>query len=75
MATSSDSEGIDKVANLLALLIVKDMTKSAASSVLSAAGFTNKEIAALLGTTEDSVRSYVNTAKRKLQKPEKSADG
>ncbi|MDL9979036.1 sigma-70 region 4 domain-containing protein [Microbacterium candidum] len=69
---ANELAGIDKVANLLAVLVVKDMNKSTAAAVLATAGFSNKEIAGLLGTSEGSVRSFISMAKRKAEKPDKS---
>lgn len=75
MATPSEPQGIDKVANLLALLVVKDMTKTSAIGVLVSAGFSNREIAGLLNTTEATVRATMSAAKKKAEKPEKGSDG
>lgn len=79
MATESSPE-LAKIANLLALLLTKDQPKSAAVSALSACGFTNKELAGLVGTTEGSIRAMLSQARRKTaEKPEKqdksSVDG
>ncbi|MFT4283570.1 MAG: sigma-70 region 4 domain-containing protein [Protaetiibacter sp.] len=72
---ANETAGIDKVANLLALLLIKDTNKSAGAATLAASGFTNKEIAGLLGTTEGSVRAFISQAKKKAEKPDKSNDG
>ncbi|MGB3733250.1 hypothetical protein [Microbacterium sp.] len=69
---ANELAGIDKVANLLAVLVVKDMNKSTAATILATAGFSNKEIAGLLNTSEGSVRSFISIAKRKADKAEKS---
>lgn len=71
----SETQGIDKIANLLAMLLIKDMNKSTAAATLASSGFSNKEIAALLGTSEGSVRSFISIAKRKAEKTEKPSDG
>lgn len=72
---ASEITGIDKVANLLAVLVIKDMNKSTGAAVLSTSGFTNKEIAGLLGTSEGSVRAFISQARKKAEKPDKSNDG
>jgi transposase len=79
MATTDDSSALDKIANLLALQMTREMTKSAAVGALAGAGFSTKEIAALVGTSEASVRALASQARKKAEKPEKTtgapADG
>lgn len=75
MAPSDDSAALDKIANLLALLLTREMTKSSAAGTLSSAGFSTKEIAALIGTTEASVRALASQARKKAERPEKPANG
>ena len=75
MAVSDDTRALDKIANLLALLLTRELTKSAAAGVLASAGFANKEIAALLGTTESSVRAFASQARKKVGKTEKASAG
>ena len=53
-----------KIANLLALRQVTDLKKGDAAMVLSLSGFSNKEIAALLGTSEGSVRGLLSVARK-----------
>ena len=53
-----------KIATLLALRQVADMKKGEAAFVLNLAGFSNKEIAALLGTSEGSVRGLLSLARK-----------
>lgn len=53
-----------KIANLLALRQVGELKKGDASTVLSLAGFSNKEIAALLATSEGSVRGLLSIARK-----------
>lgn len=65
---ASEVAGIDKVANLVAMLLIRDMNKSAGAAVLASSGFTNKEIAGLLGTSEGSVRAFLSQAKKKAEK-------
>ncbi len=54
-----------KIANLLALKQVADLKKGDAALLLSLATFSNKEIAALLGTSEGSVRGLLSVARNK----------
>lgn len=75
MAATDDNGALDKIANLLALLLTREMTKSNAVGTLSSAGFSTKEIAALVGTTEASVRALASQARKKAEKPEKQSDG
>lgn len=53
-----------KIANLLALHQVTDLKKGDAAMVLSLSGFSNKEIAALLSTSEGSVRGLLSVARK-----------
>jgi DNA-directed RNA polymerase specialized sigma24 family protein len=53
-----------KIANLLALRQVADMKKGEAAFALNLSGFSNKEIAALLGTSEGSVRGLISIARK-----------
>ena len=73
----SETDGIEKIANLLAMLLIKDMNKSTAATTLATSGFSNKEIAGLLATSEGSVRALLSSARKKTEKVEKSvaADG
>ena len=54
-----------KIANLLAIRQVGDLKKGEAALILSLSGFSNKEIAALIGTSEGSVRGLLSIARRK----------
>jgi DNA-directed RNA polymerase specialized sigma24 family protein len=54
-----------KIAMLLALQQVADLKKGDAASILSLATFSNKEIAALIGTSEGSVRGLLSLARNK----------
>lgn len=53
-----------KIANLLALRQVADMKKGEAAFALALSGFSNKEIAALIGTSEGSVRGLLSIARK-----------
>lgn len=68
------SPELAKIASLLALLLTKDQPKAAAVSTLSACGFSNKDIAGLVGTTEGSVRAMMSQARRKSsEKPDRDS--
>jgi hypothetical protein len=54
-----------KIANLLALRQVADLKKGDAAMILSLATFSNKEIAALIGTSEGSIRGLLSIARSK----------
>jgi hypothetical protein len=54
-----------KIANLLALRQVSDLGKGDAARVLSLAGFTTRDIAALIGTSEGSVRGLLSLARKR----------
>jgi len=66
---------LDKIANLLALIVTKDMAKSTAAMTLQACGFSNREIAGLTGSAENSVRAMLSQARKKVEKPEKVPNG
>lgn len=72
-----DASDLGKIANLLALMVTQDMARSTAATTLQACGFTYKEIAALTGSAENSVRAMVSNAKRKSssEKPMKEISG
>jgi DNA-directed RNA polymerase specialized sigma24 family protein len=53
-----------KIANLLALRQVADLKKGDAAMILNLATFSNKEIAALIGTSEGSVRGLLSIARK-----------
>jgi hypothetical protein len=50
------TSALDRVAGLLALLVVKDMEKEDAAVRLGAVGFSDREIAGIIGVTEGYVR-------------------
>lgn len=72
MESSDTAAGLTKIANLLALLLIRDMSKSVAAVTLSSAGFSTKEVAGLLGTSEGSVRALASQVRRRAAKSEKS---
>ena len=60
-----DASDLGKIANLLALMVTQDMARSTADTTLQACGFSYREIAALTGSAENSVRAMISTAKKK----------
>jgi DNA-directed RNA polymerase specialized sigma24 family protein len=53
-----------KIANLLALREIAELKKGEAAMLLSLSSFSNKEIAALIGTSEGSVRGLLSIARK-----------
>lgn len=62
---SDDISDLGKVANLLALMVTQDMARSTAAVTLQSCGFSNREIATLTGSAENSVRAMLSAAKKK----------
>ncbi len=63
---SAETEQLKRIANLLALLSVKDEPQVEQIAVLGSAGFSVAEIAELLGTTRNTVS--VTLSQRKTKK-------
>jgi len=63
-ATPLEAESLRRIANLLALHLVKDMPKTDQAVALTLCGFTSKEIALLIGTSDNAVRALVSQRKR-----------
>jgi DNA-directed RNA polymerase specialized sigma24 family protein len=61
-----DSSDLGKIANLIALMVTQDMARSTAATTLQSCGFSYREIAALTGSAENSVRAMVSTAKKRV---------
>lgn len=59
-------EAMDKIANVLALLLVKDAKQSDGIMALSRAGFSDEEIGGLLNTTGGTIRQtrYMTNKKK-----------
>lgn len=55
-----------KVANLLALRQLDGLNKGDQARLLNAAGYSNREIAALVGISEGSVRAHVSAGKKRV---------
>lgn len=74
-----ESTDLAKIANVLALLLTKETSKSATATTLQSCGFSNKEIAGLTGTSEASIRAMLSQSRRKagekVDKPLKSDVG
>lgn len=62
---------LKKIANLLALNAVRDRPKSEAVVLLASAGFSSAETAALVGTSDASVRAMLSQARRPAKAPAK----
>lgn len=62
---SDETSDLGKIANLLALMITQDMARSNAAVTLQTCGFSNREIASLTGSAENSVRAMISAAKKK----------
>ncbi len=54
-----------KIANLLAIRQVGGLKKGEAATLLNLSGFSNREIAALVGTSEGSVRGLLSLARKR----------
>lgn len=66
---------ISKIANILAFGAIQGMTKGEGSAALDACGFSTKEIAALVGTSEASVRALVSQGRKKRQRDDQDKRG
>lgn len=58
-------ESIDRIANLLALLVVKDAKPGEAIMILCRAGFSDEDIVTLLNTTSGNIRQTRYMASKK----------
>lgn len=65
---SDEGADLSKIANLLAIMVTQDMARSNAAVTLQVCGFSYREIAALTGSAENSVRAMVSAAKKKGEK-------
>jgi DNA-directed RNA polymerase specialized sigma24 family protein len=54
-----------KIARLLALQQIAKLSKGEQARTLSAAGFSNREIASLIDTTEGSVRAMLSQSRKR----------
>jgi len=62
---ASSPDALSRIANLLALLVVKDMGPDDQVFVLAAAGFGNQEVAALLDKSSNAVAQALVRRRRK----------
>jgi DNA-directed RNA polymerase specialized sigma24 family protein len=72
-----ESPAFARIANVLALLLTRDMNRSAAVATLNSCGFSTREIAGLVGSTEGSVRAMLSQSRKKAagERPTKDSDG
>jgi hypothetical protein len=67
----SESESLNLIANLLGLLVTKDMNEGDKIGTLSAAGFSNQEIADLLGKDNNTVKQVLFQRRNRNNKSKK----
>jgi hypothetical protein len=67
-SNSIQTDPLNLIANLLGLLAVKDMGEGDKIGTLSAAGFTNQEIAGLLGKDTNAVKQSLFQKRKKRKK-------
>jgi DNA-directed RNA polymerase specialized sigma24 family protein len=60
---------LKKIANLLAQRELAAGTKGQAAAVLARCGFSNREIAALIETSEGSVRALLSQGRKRVDEP------
>jgi len=65
---SAQTDPLNLIANLLGLLVIKDMGEGDKIGTLSAAGFTNQEIARLLGKDTNAVNQALFQIRKKRKK-------
>lgn len=65
--TIEPPQQLDKLTRLLALLLVKGESQGEKMKVLAAAGFTNTEIAQLLGLTANAVNVALHRSRKNKQ--------
>lgn len=71
MADTSELAGeVRKLVNILALGLITDKAKGESAAILSAVGLSTKEIAGLLGTSENSIRALLSQSKKKGSRAE-----
>jgi DNA-directed RNA polymerase specialized sigma24 family protein len=74
---SDESLALTKIANILALLLTREMNRSTAVAALDNCGFSTREIAALTGSSDGSVRAMLSQSRKKasVEKPTKDSNG
>jgi hypothetical protein len=68
---NGQNDPLKSIANLLGLLATKDMNEGDKIGTLSAAGFTNQEIAALLRKEANTVKQVLFQKRKRGNKPKK----
>jgi hypothetical protein len=63
---SDDSSDLAKIANVLALLLTREMNRSTTVATLSSCGFTTREVAELIGSTDGSVRAMLSQSRKRV---------
>jgi hypothetical protein len=54
-----------KVASVLALALTKDMSRGDQVAFMNRAGFSNREISALTGSSESSIRGFISVQRKR----------
>ena len=67
MPDTEISQELKKISGLLALQTIAGKSKGESAAILSACGFSNKDIAMLISTTEASVRAHISNAKTRSE--------
>jgi len=62
---ADETASLDKIANVLGMLLTRDMNGTETAVTLDACGFGAKEIARLVGTSENSVYAMLSNARKK----------
>ena len=62
---ADETANLEKIANVLAVLLTKDMNGTETAVLLDSCGFGAKEIARLVGTSENSVFAMLSNARKK----------
>jgi len=72
-----ESSDLAKIANILGLLLTREMNRSATVTTLHSCGFGTREIAGLIGSTEGSVRAMLSQSRKKVagERSTKDSDG
>jgi DNA-directed RNA polymerase specialized sigma24 family protein len=61
----SSAEELRKIGNVLALLLVRDMSGPQKILTLNICGFSNREVATILGVNEGSVRTALSRQRKR----------
>ena len=66
---------VEQLTNLVAIAMTRDMRKVEAIELLGRSSLSNAQIAAIVGTTADSVRAERNRLRRAVKQPAKKGAG